>query len=55
MCRVVDTGGWLSGVERGGHSKFYQMVSREVKRIRGRGGNWDTTTDMTEVVRWVVG
>ena len=25
-------------VERGGHGKCCQMVSREVKRIRGRGG-----------------
>ena len=32
------TGRWLSGVERGGHGKCCQMVTREVKRIRGRGG-----------------
>ena len=31
-------GRWLSGVERGGHGKCCQMVSREVKRIRGRRG-----------------
>ena len=49
FCAGWSHRGWLSGAKRGGHGKCYQMVGHEVKRIRGRGGNWDTTTGMTEV------
>ena len=42
FCARWSHRGWLSGVERGGHGKCCQMVTHEVKRIRGRGENWGT-------------